>query len=46
MAEYVAPLRDMKFTIQELGGLAEIGGLPGCEVLTSDLVDAVLEEAG
>ena len=46
MAEYVAPLRDMKFTIQELGGLAEIGGLPGCEELTPDLVDAVLEEAG
>jgi acyl-CoA dehydrogenase len=46
MAEYVAPLRDMQFAIKELGGLAAVGGLPGCEELTPDLVDAVLEEAG
>src|SRR5688572_15862991 len=46
MAEYVAPLRDMQFAIKELGGLAAVGALPGCEELTPDLVDAVLEEAG
>jgi alkylation response protein AidB-like acyl-CoA dehydrogenase len=46
MAEYVAPLRDMKFVIKELGALHAVAGLPGCEEVTPDLVDAVLEEAG
>jgi alkylation response protein AidB-like acyl-CoA dehydrogenase len=46
MAEYDAPLRDMKFVIKELAGLSEISALPGCEEATPDLVDAVLEEAG
>ncbi|HEY7758448.1 MAG TPA: acyl-CoA dehydrogenase [Burkholderiales bacterium] len=46
MAEYVAPLRDMKFVIKELGALHAVASLPGCEEVTPDLVDAVLEEAG
>ena len=46
MPEYVAPLRDMQFVVKELGGLSAVGGLPGCEEVTPDLVDAVLEEAG
>ena len=46
MAEYAAPLRDMKFVIKELGALHALAGLPGCEEVTPDLVDAVLEEAG
>ncbi|MCC7548193.1 MAG: acyl-CoA dehydrogenase [Burkholderiales bacterium] len=46
MPEYVAPLRDMQFVIKELGGLDIVGRLPGCEEVTPDLVDAVLEEAG
>jgi acyl-CoA dehydrogenase len=46
MAEYLAPLRDMKFVIKELGALHAVAGLPGCEEVTPDLVDAVLEEAG
>jgi 3-(methylthio)propanoyl-CoA dehydrogenase len=46
MAEYAAPLRDMKFVIKELAGLDTIASLPGCEEVTPDLVDAVLEEAG
>ena len=46
MAEYSAPLRDMKFVIKELAGLSEISTLPGCGEATPDLVDAVLEEAG
>ncbi len=46
MAEYAAPLRDMKFVIKELGALHAVAGLPGCEEVTPDLVDAVLEEAG
>ncbi len=45
MAEYVAPLRDMKFVIKELAGFDAVARLPGCEELTLDLVDAVLEEA-
>jgi len=46
MAEYTAPLRDMKFVIKELAGLDAVAALPGCEEVTPDLVDAVLEEAG
>jgi acyl-CoA dehydrogenase len=46
MAEYSAPLRDMKFVIKELAPFDAIAGLPGCEEVTPDLVDAVLEEAG
>jgi alkylation response protein AidB-like acyl-CoA dehydrogenase len=46
MAEYSAPLRDMKFVIKELAGLDAVSSLPGCDEVTPDLVDAVLEEAG
>jgi len=46
MSTYAAPIRDMKFVINELVGLDEITALPGCEEVTVDLVDAVLEEAG
>jgi hypothetical protein len=31
MSIYTAPLKDMKFVINELAGLAEIARLPGCE---------------
>jgi acyl-CoA dehydrogenase len=46
MSTYSAPVRDMKFVVKELVGLDEISALPGCEEVTPDLVDAVLEEAG
>jgi 3-(methylthio)propanoyl-CoA dehydrogenase len=46
MSTYAAPIRDMKFVIKELVGLDDIAALPGCEEITPDLVDAVLEEAG
>ena len=46
MSIYAAPLRDMQFVIKELVGLDDIAALPGCEEVTPDLVDAVLEEAG
>ena len=46
MSTYAAPIRDMQFVIKELIGLKQISGLPGCEEVTTDLVDAVLEEAG
>lgn len=45
MSDYIAPIRDMQFVMQELAGLDEVGALPGCEEVTPDLVDAILEEA-
>ena len=46
MSTYAAPIRDMKFVINELVGLDQISALPGCEEVSPDLVEAVLEEAG
>jgi len=46
MSDYIAPLRDMQFILSALGGLDDIASLPGCEEATSDVVDAVLDEAG
>jgi 3-(methylthio)propanoyl-CoA dehydrogenase len=46
MSEYNAPLRDMKFVLQELAGLEQVSQLPGCEDASPDTVDAILEEAG
>ena len=45
MSTYTAPLKDMKFVLNELAGLAEVAKLPGCEEATPDTVDAILEEA-
>jgi 3-(methylthio)propanoyl-CoA dehydrogenase len=45
MSTYTAPLKDMRFVLTELAGLAEIGRLPGYEEATADTVDAILEEA-
>jgi alkylation response protein AidB-like acyl-CoA dehydrogenase len=45
MSAYVAPLKDMRFVLRELAGLAEVGKLPGYEEATPDTVDAILEEA-
>ncbi len=45
MNEYKAPLRDMQFVLKELAGLDEIGKLPGCEEVNSELVGQILEEA-
>jgi butyryl-CoA dehydrogenase len=41
---YVAPVKDIRFVMQELAGLEAIGKMPGCEEATSDTVDAILEE--
>jgi alkylation response protein AidB-like acyl-CoA dehydrogenase len=46
MSSYVAPLKDMRFVLNELAGLAEVGQLPGFAEATPDTVDAILEEAG
>src|SRR3954470_1758451 len=45
MSSYTAPLKDMKFVLHELAGLAEVAKLPGFEEATPDTVDAILEEA-
>ena len=45
MSAYVAPLKDMRFAMNELAGLAEVAKLPDCEEATPDTVDAILEEA-
>src|SRR5436190_4001479 len=45
MSAYQAPLKDMRFVLNELAGLAEVAKLPGYADATSDTVDAILEEA-
>ncbi len=42
---YQAPLKDMRFVLNELAGLAEVAKLPGYQDATPDTVDAILEEA-
>jgi len=46
MTAFIPPLRDIKFTLEDLVGLDRITALPGFEEATNDLVDSVLEEAG
>lgn len=46
MADYIAPLRDMQFVINELADLDAVSKLPGCEEVTPELVETVLEAAG
>lgn len=45
MATYKAPLRDMRFVLNELLHAEELSKLNGYEEATPDLIDAVLEEA-
>src|SRR5437868_6375648 len=40
MSAYAAPLRDMKFVINELVGISDITAMPECAEITGDLVDA------
>jgi alkylation response protein AidB-like acyl-CoA dehydrogenase len=46
MPSYKAPTRDACFIINEVLRLESHGNLPGFESVTSDIVEAVLEEAG
>jgi alkylation response protein AidB-like acyl-CoA dehydrogenase len=46
MSAYVAPLKDIRFAIKELAGLAEVSALPGFGEFNAELADAVLAEAG
>ena len=45
MLDYNAPLRDMRFVLNELIGFERIGQLSGCDEINQELSDAVLEEA-
>ena len=46
MPDYLAPIRDMQFVIDEIANLDSISSLPVFEDATTDLVEAVLEQAG
>jgi len=45
MAEYAAPLKDMRFVLKHVVGLDQVNTLPGWEEVTEDVVDAILDEA-
>jgi len=45
MSAYTAPLKDMRFVLNELAGLNEVAKLPGYQDATPETVDAILEEA-
>jgi alkylation response protein AidB-like acyl-CoA dehydrogenase len=44
MAEYTAPLRDMRFALEHLADLAGVAALPGFEHVDSESVLSLLEE--
>jgi acyl-CoA dehydrogenase len=46
MKDYRAPLREMRFALMEVAGFEAVAALPGFEDVTTEVVDAVLEEAG
>jgi alkylation response protein AidB-like acyl-CoA dehydrogenase len=46
MLTYTPPLRDFRFVLHHLIGLHDIAALPGFEHMESDVVDALLDEAG
>ncbi|MBS1158669.1 MAG: acyl-CoA dehydrogenase [Proteobacteria bacterium] len=45
MSDYIAPVKDMRFVMDELAGFRELSAIPGYEEATPDLADAILEEA-
>jgi len=45
MPGYKAPLRDMRFLLDEFLDLSRLRALPGCEEIGPDLINPVLEEA-
>jgi alkylation response protein AidB-like acyl-CoA dehydrogenase len=45
MSAYAAPLKELRFVLNELAGLGEVAKLPGYEEATPETVDAILEEA-
>jgi len=45
MADYAAPIADMRFVLNEIAGFPELAKVPAFEAATDDVVDAILEEA-
>jgi len=45
MADYNAPLKDMKLTLDHVARMPELAQKPGFEEASADMVDAILEEA-
>jgi alkylation response protein AidB-like acyl-CoA dehydrogenase len=43
---YTAPIADMRFVLEEVARIEDVARLPGSEVVSPDLVDAILGEAG
>ena len=46
MSPYAAPLRDMRFVLNDVVGLGRITALPGLDGTDPDLVSQILEEGG
>jgi 3-(methylthio)propanoyl-CoA dehydrogenase len=46
MTTYIPPLRDIRFTMEEVVGLDSITSLPGFEDATAETADSILTEAG
>ncbi len=46
MGSYTAPLRDMRFALTELSDFRRLQALPGCEELSAETIETVLEAAG
>ncbi len=46
MSVYAAPLRDMRFVIEDVVGLRRVSALPGLETTDAALVEQILTEAG
>jgi 3-(methylthio)propanoyl-CoA dehydrogenase len=45
MADYIAPVQDMRFVLEELCGLDELAALPDFDDLSGELVGQILEES-
>jgi alkylation response protein AidB-like acyl-CoA dehydrogenase len=45
MADYRAPLKEIRFTLEQIADLGALATLPGCDNAEPELVAAVLEEA-
>ncbi|WP_310494432.1 acyl-CoA dehydrogenase C-terminal domain-containing protein [Dechloromonas sp.] len=45
MSDYRAPVKDMRFVMDELAGFKELSQIAGFEDATPDLADAILDEA-